>query len=221
MEGKSVTTGTMLLADGNIVLDINLCVADAKKKYNILRKISQLTNLNYWRICLTKCVLTEAVNESCSALGVSLIKVQKHSGSARKLVLKKVFQIATIVSDKLQRPFNLDPSLQEENKEESKFYVVRVEYETLNQEVGILSLLAKSGIMSICEKCPNIEQVREAIVKDVEKFEIKDEVKYKQWLSTDRCQLLELVILPEKFVETLLENHEDLKLYHYIIKKQS
>lgn len=110
-----------------------------------------------------ECVLVESVNTACSALGVSPVKIQKLSKCARPPVLKKkVSKIAAVVSDKLQKSFNLETSLQDEedtncndlqnlgSEYESLIEELRKKFrtaETTKEKVGILSLLPKSWSM--------------------------------------------------------------------------
>ena len=48
-----------------------------------------------------------------------------------------------------------------------------------------------------------------------------DNIKYKQWVSTDRCNLVEKVELFDQFIDSLCKNAVKLTRHHYIAKKQN
>jgi hypothetical protein len=74
-------------------------------------------------------------------------------------------------------------------------------------------------MMSLCKECPGKETALEMLKESEE--EMPDNVTFKQWVTTDRAEMLTLVMPQEEYFETLIEKLENLKSHHYVSKIQS
>ncbi|XP_050527828.1 uncharacterized protein LOC126897924 [Daktulosphaira vitifoliae] len=73
-------------------------------------------------------------------------------------------------------------------------------------------------MMSECSNCPNnYEYLKETISKELD----DENIVFKQWVSTDRAELVTNIECTEDFIETLINKIIKLKKHHYIFKIQS
>ena len=68
-------------------------------------------------------------------------------------------------------------------------------------------------------QCPGKEAVIE-FVQNMPELEGKEEVRYKKWVSIDRCTLQELIEPDEEFVESFSSSVIQLLRHHYVSKSQ-
>lgn len=73
-------------------------------------------------------------------------------------------------------------------------------------------------MMDLCENCPGKESVLE-LFRDSEE-DLPDHIEYKQWVTTDRAEMVTVIKSQEEYFETLVEKLENLKTHHYISKIQ-
>lgn len=73
-------------------------------------------------------------------------------------------------------------------------------------------------MFSCCNKCPGTDAISSSLWDE---SEILSEIRYKQWISTDRCNLVTLVKTTDEFINELKQNLIALKSHHFIAKKQS
>ena len=76
-------------------------------------------------------------------------------------------------------------------------------------------------MMDKCIECPG----REALLDTIQEFEnsdiMPDNIIYKQWVTTDRAEMVTVVQPQAEFFESLLEKLVSLKTHHYIAKLQT
>ena len=70
-----------------------------------------------------------------------------------------------------------------------------------------------------CDNCPGITKLQEFLQKKIS--DEVDQIKYKQWVSTDRTTLTDHVATPQEFIECLAEKTDKLAVHHFIAKHQS
>lgn len=73
---------------------------------------------------------------------------------------------------------------------------------------------------SECTNCPGITKVKEILVESFGRSEI-DEITFKQWVSTDRTNLLTITISIDEFIEEMCKQLERLLCHDFIAKQQS
>lgn len=76
-----------------------------------------------------------------------------------------------------------------------------------------------SCMMSLCKECPDIGIIFE-MFKDFEEL-LPDNLEFKQWVTTDRAEMVTIIKNQDEFFESLVENLANLKSHHYISKIQS
>ena len=70
-----------------------------------------------------------------------------------------------------------------------------------------------------CEACPGSASLEHYILENIS--DEVDEIKYKQWVTTDRTTLTEHSLSRSDYIETLVEKVNKLSIHHYIAKHQS
>ena len=77
-------------------------------------------------------------------------------------------------------------------------------------------------MLQMCKKCPKEKGVQEFLMS-LEAVNDKeyDQIRYKQWTSTDRCNLVEIVESFHQFIDSLCKKVVILTRHHFIAKKQS
>lgn len=74
-------------------------------------------------------------------------------------------------------------------------------------------------MMGVCPDCSNTDMLQEFLQEELEDME--EDLSYKQWTSTDRSNLIDVVQNTEDFIETLLDKLVVLKKHHYTAKAQA
>ena len=79
----------------------------------------------------------------------------------------------------------------------------------------------KNCMMRNCKSCPGSDGLKNYF-DDLGEMEMQlEEIRYKQWVSTDRCTLLEKTEPVDEFVTSLSEKIITLSRHHYIAQAQS
>lgn len=73
-------------------------------------------------------------------------------------------------------------------------------------------------MMHLCERCPGKENMLE-LFRDSEE-DLPDHIEFKQWVTTDRAEMVTVFKSQEEYFELLVEKLENLKTHHYISKIQ-
>lgn len=87
-------------------------------------------------------------------------------------------------------------------------------------EKSVCSTKNRNCMMNICPKCPGEESVK-SFLNRLEPLTNREELIYKQWISTDRSTLIEVVESSEEFVFTLCQKIVKLKRHHFVAQVQS
>jgi len=95
---------------------------------------------------------------------------------------------------------------------------LNVDYKDL-LELLVCDISDYNCMMSMCENCPDKEIILEMLQESEE--EMPDDVTFKQWVTTDRAELVTMVKSQDEYLETLLEKLHNLKSHHYVSKIQS
>ena len=82
---------------------------------------------------------------------------------------------------------------------------------------------SRNCMLRSCENCPGVEFVRDHVAALFETAEIDsdDTVKFSQWISTDRTELVSLQKSRDDYIDDLIENLEKLRPHHFIAKAQA
>lgn len=81
-----------------------------------------------------------------------------------------------------------------------------------------------------CELCPTGKEVKQVLCKNEEETADEDddiaddcdyEIKYHQWVTVDRCELVTVCKPYNEFIDKLIDNLSSLKKHHFIAKKQA
>ena len=86
-------------------------------------------------------------------------------------------------------------------------------------EKCVCSLTNRKCMMHLCNECPGEIGVKE-FIETIEHLVDVEEVKYKQWVTVDRCTLLEKTEDFKDFSTSLSERVYKLTRHHYISKSQ-
>ena len=103
----------------------------------------------------------------------------------------------------------------------SSLSIKGVQYRSLLDN-SVCDITDRNCMLQICKYCPKEKGVKDFLMS----FEAVtdreyDNIKYKQWVSTDRCNLIEHVEPFEQFIDSLCKNVVKLTRHHFIAKKQS
>ena len=84
---------------------------------------------------------------------------------------------------------------------------------------AVCSLDNADCMLRKCTQCPGKEAVIE-FVKSMPALEDKEEIRFKKWVSVDRCTLQEVIEPVEEFVESFSSSVIQLLRHHYVSKSQ-
>jgi len=56
-----------------------------------------------------------------------------------------------------------------------------------------------------CTSCPGPDLLKDILQNELEELELPDEITFKQWISTDRANLITEVLPLEEFLDVLIE----------------
>jgi hypothetical protein len=81
----------------------------------------------------------------------------------------------------------------------------------------------ESCMMHVCTDCPRAQGVKDEIDRKLSEQDsiVPDEVRYKQWVTTDRCTIIEKIENINDYTDSLSSNISKLTRHHYISKAQS
>ena len=101
----------------------------------------------------------------------------------------------------------------------SSLGISEIDYKVLIEK-SVCSIDNRSCMMHLCNSCPKEQGVIE-FLDSLESVSDKEEFKYKQWVSVDRCSLVETIEQTSEFIQSLSEKIVKLTRHHYIAKSQS
>lgn len=87
-------------------------------------------------------------------------------------------------------------------------------------EKSVCNIENRNCMMLLCTGCPREIGVKKFLSPKLEQLNYGD-IKYKQWVSTDRCTLEEVVESSELFLDSLCKKINTLTRHHYVAKMQS
>ena len=87
-------------------------------------------------------------------------------------------------------------------------------------EEAVCDINNRSCMMRDCQDCPGQQAVIN-FIKDLPAMEDKDEIRYKQWVSTDRCTLQDIVQSTDDFLESFSAAIIKLLRHHQISREQA
>ena len=103
----------------------------------------------------------------------------------------------------------------------SSLGIKQVNYKSLFEN-SVCDINNRNYMLQICKSCPKDQGVKDFLMSFESVMDREyDNIKYKQWVSTDRCNLVEKVKLLDQFIDFLCKNAVKLTHHHYIAKKQS
>ena len=85
--------------------------------------------------------------------------------------------------------------------------------------LAVCDVSNKECMLQRCDNCPGIEEIQTVLQ---EKFEdLNEEIRFKQWVSVDRTELVSQQLLISEFVQLLITKISALIPHHYIFSAQS
>ena len=85
---------------------------------------------------------------------------------------------------------------------------------------AVCDIKSEACMMRKCKECPGVQGVID-FVQDLPAMEDKDELRYKKWISVDRCTLQDIVEPVGEFLESFSSGIVALLRHHHVSKKQS
>ena len=95
---------------------------------------------------------------------------------------------------------------------------INVEYKDL-LDFMVCSTENEACMFNECTSCPGPDLLKEMLQNELE--DLPDQISFKQWISTDRANLITEVLPVDEFFEALIEKLTLLKKHHFISKVQS
>lgn len=77
----------------------------------------------------------------------------------------------------------------------------------------------ESCMMDKCSECPGCDALLEVLINEIDN--LPEEVVFKQWVQTDRADLITRLLPNDEFLNLLVEEIAKLKCHHFISKVQS
>lgn len=96
---------------------------------------------------------------------------------------------------------------------------VRINYKLL-MEKSVCGTENRNCMLNQCSNCPGQNNVK-SFLEELEFNDLTEEIKYKQWLSVDRCQLVEIKESTGEFCNSLSKKISDLTTHHFVAQAQS
>ena len=87
-------------------------------------------------------------------------------------------------------------------------------------EKGVCDIQNRSCMMRECLQCPGQQGVID-FLKDLPAMEHRDEIRYKKWMSTDRCTLQDVTESSDEFIESFSAAIITLLRHHQVSREQS
>ena len=89
-------------------------------------------------------------------------------------------------------------------------------------EKCVCNINQRDCMLQMCGKCPKKEGIKSFLMNITSASDHEHSfINYKQWVSTDRCQLIEVSEEFENFIESLSNKIQQLTRHHFIAKGQS
>lgn len=76
-------------------------------------------------------------------------------------------------------------------------------------------------MMNKCAECPGKEAMLSMLEESEEYESLQDNITFKQWITTDRAEIITVIKPKGEFFESLAEKLQSLKVHHFISKAQS
>lgn len=86
-------------------------------------------------------------------------------------------------------------------------------------EYLICNIEKDSCMLDTCSECPGSETLYEVLANEIDN--LPEEVVFKEWVHTDRADLITRLLPKDEFLNHLVEEMEKLKAHHFISKIQS
>lgn len=86
-------------------------------------------------------------------------------------------------------------------------------------EYLVCDMSKDSCMLDKCSECPGSEGLCQVLENEIDK--LPEEVVFKEWVHTDRADLITRLLPKDEFLNHLVEELEKLKSHHYISKTQS
>lgn len=97
---------------------------------------------------------------------------------------------------------------------------LEVDYKDL-LEILVCSISSYNCMMGKCDQCPGIEALSDMFQESEEGDSVPDNITYKQWVTSDRTEMVTVIKPREEFFKLLAEKLESLKKHHFISKVQA
>ena len=99
---------------------------------------------------------------------------------------------------------------------------IKIDYKELISKISC-DLENRNCMLRNCTECPNLDNLNDYITKIFTDYEYSgsDLVKYREWLHTDRSELIIQHVEVEDYIEKLLCRLENIKSHYFITKTQS
>ena len=104
-------------------------------------------------------------------------------------------------------------------KSESDRYEGDIDYQHLLAQI-LCNPPQESCWMGECQECSDTKELEQRLLEIFEKLDV-DEITYKQWESTDRTELVNVIQCTEEFVRTLIEKLKVLRTHDFINMMQT
>ena len=85
---------------------------------------------------------------------------------------------------------------------------------------GVCDPKSENCMMKRCKNCPGEEAII-MFLQELPAMEEKDELRYKKWVTVDRCNLEDVVQTTDEFLASFSSATMKLTRHHYVAKKQS
>jgi hypothetical protein len=85
----------------------------------------------------------------------------------------------------------------------------------------VCDIYNQSCMIDGCSNCPGEEAVKKILVLSGEDEMLQTDVKYAQWVTTDRCDLITIIGSYADFVDKLVNKLTILKTQHFISSNQA
>lgn len=95
---------------------------------------------------------------------------------------------------------------------------LNVSYRDL-MEYLVCNIEKDSCMLDTCSECPGSETLYEVLANEIDN--LPEEVVLKEWVHTDRADLITRLLPKDEFLNHLVEEMEKLKAHHFISKIQS
>ena len=101
-------------------------------------------------------------------------------------------------------------------------FPIKVNYKELLERISC-NLDNRNCMLRNCNNCPNVEILKEYIIElfNENNYNDDDIIKYRQWITTDRSELLIQHVDISYYIDKLVYRLDNLKPHHFITKTQA